>query len=92
MAEMSKYDQALAKYNTDLNDEAIKATVAKIIEEKVPQNDTVEVKKFLFGSIELTSLKPTDNDQYILNFTKKHTKIHKKKQFYKSMTKMSFVR
>ncbi|MBR6990068.1 MAG: deoxyribose-phosphate aldolase [Bacteroidaceae bacterium] len=71
MAEMSKYDQALAKYNTDLNDEAIKATVAKIIEEKVPQNDTVEVKKFLFGSIELTSLKPTDNDQYILNFTKK---------------------
>ena len=51
MAEMSKYDQALAKYNTDLNDEAIKATVAKIIEEKVPQNDTVEVKKFLFGSI-----------------------------------------
>ena len=68
---MSKYDQALAKYNTDLNDEAIKATVAKIIEEKVPQNDTVEVKKFLFGSIELTSLKPTDNDEYILKFTKK---------------------
>lgn len=67
----SKYDQALAKYQTDLNDEEIKSTVARIIEEKVPQNMTEEVKKFLFGSIELTTLKCTDNDENVMQFTQK---------------------
>lgn len=67
----SKYDQALAKYQTDLNDEEIKSTVAGIIEEKVPQNMTEEVKKFLFGSIELTTLKCTDNDENVMQFTQK---------------------
>lgn len=67
----SKYDQALAKYQTDLNDEEIKSIVAGIIEEKVPQNMTEEVKKFLFGSIELTTLKCTDNDKNVMQFTQK---------------------
>ena len=34
----SKYDAALAKYNTNLNDAEIAAEVAKIIAEKVPAN------------------------------------------------------
>lgn len=67
----SKYDQALAKYQTDLNDEEIKSIVAGIIEEKVPQNMTEEVKKLLFGSIELTTLKCTDNDKNVMQFTQK---------------------
>ena len=57
--EPSKYDEALAKYNTDLDDNAVREAVRKIIAEKVPQNDTEEVKKFLFGSIELK--KPAGN-------------------------------
>lgn len=40
----SKYDAALAKYNTNLNDAEIAAEVAKIIAEKVPANNTPEVK------------------------------------------------
>lgn len=71
MAEISKYDQALAKYNTALDDEEIKSIVAKIIADKVPANNTAEVKKFLFGSIELTTLKTTDNDENVMQFTEK---------------------
>ena len=52
----NKYDAALAKYNTNLNDAEVAAEVAKIIEEKVPANNTPEVKKFLFNCIDLTTI------------------------------------
>ena len=68
---VNKYEQALKKYNTDLNDDEVRETVKKLIEEKVHTNDTPEVKKFLFGSIELTSLKCTDSDESIMAFTEK---------------------
>lgn len=66
---VDKYEQALKKYNTNLNDDEVRETVKKLIEEKVHTNDTPEVKKFLFGSIELTSLKCTDSDESIMAFT-----------------------
>lgn len=68
---VDKYEQALKKYNTNLNDDEVRKTVKKLIEEKVHTNDTPEVKKFLFGSIELTSLKCTDSDESIMAFTEK---------------------
>jgi len=67
----SKYEEALSKYNTEINDEEVAEAVKKIIAEKVHENDTPEVKKFLFGSIELTSLSCTDSDESILAFTEK---------------------
>lgn len=67
--EKSKYEQALSKYNTEIDDARVSAAVRKIIAEKVPQNDTPEVKKFLMGSIELTSLKTTDSDTSIMALT-----------------------
>lgn len=67
----SKYDEALAKYNTELNDDEVRAAVKKIIAEKVHENDTPEVKKFLMGSVELTSLKTTDSEESILAFTER---------------------
>lgn len=69
--ELSIYDQALAKYNTDIKDEDIKATVEEIIANKVAENDTVEVKKFLFGSVELTSLNTADTEEKILAMVEK---------------------
>ena len=69
--EVSKYEQALRKYNLDVNDEEVKETVAKIIAEKVPENDTPEVKRFLMGSVELTSLNTTDSEESILRFTER---------------------
>lgn len=66
---INKYEEALSKYNTELNDEEVRAAVRKIITEKVHENDTPEVKKFLMGSVELTSLKTTDSEESILAFT-----------------------
>jgi deoxyribose-phosphate aldolase len=71
MAELSKYEQALAKYNCELDDAQVAEVVKKIIAEKVPENDTLEVKKFLFGSIELTTLKTTDSDESVMAFTER---------------------
>jgi len=67
----SKIEEALKKYNLEVDDAQVKAAVMKIITEKVPQNDTPEVKKFLFGSIELTTLKTTDSDESVLTFTER---------------------
>ena len=69
--QISKYEQVLAEYNTALNDAEVQSAVKEIIEKKVPENDTDEVKKFLFGSIELTSLHSEDSDVSIMQFASK---------------------
>ena len=71
MEEKSKYEQALDLYNTKLSDEDVKAKVAEIIEKKVPENDTLAVKRFLMGSVELTTLKTTDSEESVLKFTER---------------------
>ena len=67
----SKYEKALEMYETNLNDAEVQATVKQIIEEKVPQNDTLNVKKFLFGSIELTTLSTMDTEEKVLRMVEK---------------------
>ena len=71
MVEMNKIEQVLSKYNLDITDEEVKDTVKQIIAEKVHQNDTTEVKKFLMGSVELTTLKTTDSETSVMAFTEK---------------------
>lgn len=71
----SKYDAALAKYNTQLDDAEIAAQAARIIAEKVPANNTPEVKKFLFNCIDLTTLKSEDSDESVMKFTQKVNKF-----------------
>ncbi|MBQ2073869.1 MAG: deoxyribose-phosphate aldolase [Bacteroidaceae bacterium] len=68
---MDKYEEMLSKYNTNVNDEAIARKVAEIIEKKVPENMTPAVKKFLMGSVELTTLKTTDSEESVLKFTER---------------------
>lgn len=75
MPRMSKYDEALSKYNTDISDEEVRQAVRKLIAEKVHENDTLEVKKFLMGSVELTSLKTTDSEESILALTERVNKF-----------------
>ncbi|GCB35726.1 deoxyribose-phosphate aldolase [Bacteroides faecalis] len=67
----SKYEIALAKYNTNLNDADIQARVADLIENKVPENNTEEVKKLLFNCIDLTTLNTTDSDESVMRFAEK---------------------
>ena len=68
---LSIYEQALSKYDLNISDEPVKEAVKKIIAEKVHENDTLEVKKFLMGSVELTTLKTTDSEDSVLAFTEK---------------------
>ena len=69
--EMSKYDEALSKYNTKIEDKDVKEAIKKIIVEKVHENDNIDVKKFLMGSVELTSLHTTDSEESILAMTER---------------------
>lgn len=66
-----KYLTALAKYDTQLNDADVQVQVAALIEKKVPENNTEEVKKFLFNCIDLTILNTTDSDESVMRFTEK---------------------
>ena len=67
----SKYEEALHKYNTALNDDEIAAKTAKLIEKHLEENNTLEVKNFLFNCIDLTTLKCTDSDTSVMKFTEK---------------------
>lgn len=66
-----KYLTALAKYDTQLNDADVQVQVAALIEKRVPENNTEEVKKFLFNCIDLTTLNTTDSDESVMRFTEK---------------------
>ncbi len=68
---VSIIEQALSKYDLDVKDEDVREAVKRIIAEKVHENDTPEVKRFLMGSVELTTLKTTDSDESVLAFTEK---------------------
>ncbi len=68
---LSKYEQALSKYRTNISDDEVRNAVRQIIAEKVHENDTLEVKKFLMGSVELTTLKTTDSEESVLAFTER---------------------
>ena len=67
----SKYVATLKKYKTELNDDEVKASVDKLLNEHLEENNTLDVKKFLFNCIDLTTLKETDNDEYVMQFTQK---------------------
>ena len=69
--ETNKYEQALSQYNLNISEAEVVAAVKRIIEDKEPQNETVEVKKFLMGSVELTTLKTTDSEESVLKFTER---------------------
>ncbi len=66
--EVTKYEKMLQQYNTDLDDAQVQQAVKTIIAEKTLANDTPEVKKFLFGSIELTTLSTTNSDTSVMAF------------------------
>ena len=75
MAEMSKIEEVLGKYNLDITDEEVKEAVKKIIAEKVPENDNADVKRFMFGSIELTTLTTVDSAESVLQLVEKVNKF-----------------
>jgi deoxyribose-phosphate aldolase len=73
--ETSKYEQALSLYNCELDDEAVARQVNTLLKEHLEENNTQEVKKFLFNSVELTTLKTTDSEDSVLRFVEKVNKF-----------------
>lgn len=71
----SKIDQALGKYNLNVDEEGVRYKIKELIAEKVPENDTIDVKKFLLGSVELTSLHTADTEESILAMVEKVNKF-----------------
>ena len=71
MPQKSRIEEALSKYNLKISDEEVREAVKKIIAEKVHENDNLETKKFLMGSVELTTLKTTDSDESVMAFTER---------------------
>ena len=67
----SKYALALSKYNTHLHDDEVRMRVDKLIQNKLDENDNLEVKKLLLNCIDLTTLKCTDTEESVLKFTEK---------------------
>lgn len=61
----------LAKYDTAMSDDAAANAAAQIIEHHATANNTPDVKRFLLGAVELTSLKVTDNEESILALVEK---------------------
>ena len=64
------YTEALQKYNTDITDEGVSGKVKALIDKYLAENDTVQVKKRLLGCVDLTTLKCTDSEPGVIEFTK----------------------
>lgn len=69
--ELSKYEQVFKMYDVNIDDKSIKRQTTTLLAERVKENDNPEVKKFLFNSIELTTLKTTDNYESVLSLIEK---------------------
>ncbi len=71
----SKVQQAFGKYNLELDDEQVKREVAALIANHLEENNTVDVKKFLLNSVELTTLKTDDSEDSVMRFVEKVNKF-----------------
>lgn len=77
LVEGNKIGQAFAKYDLNVDEAVVRGKVSEIIATKVPANDTPEVRRFLLGSVELTSLHTTDTEEGILAMVEKVNKFDK---------------
>ena len=66
----NKYEQALSLYDFHLTDEQVAAELKKILEKK-QENNTKDIKRFLFSTIEITTLTVTDSEDSVLELTEK---------------------
>lgn len=66
-----KYNDTIARSAVIEDDAAVAAAVEKIISEHFEENNNQEVYKFLFNTIDLTTLKSTDSPQSVAQFTER---------------------
>lgn len=73
--EENKYNKILSQYDLNLDDSKVKKQVEYLLEERLQENNTKEVKQFLLNSVELTTLQTTDSEDSVLKFVEKVNKF-----------------
>lgn len=71
----NRIEQAFKLYDLEIDDEKVARTVKKLVDERLQENNTKEVKKFLLNSVELTTLKTTDSEDSVYKFVEKVNKF-----------------
>lgn len=66
-----KYLKAIADSKVITDDKAVSEAVNEIIDKHFAENNNVDVYKFLFNTIDLTTLKATDSPQSVADFTER---------------------
>lgn len=66
-----KYTQAIEASKVITDDAAVTAAVNEIIEKHLAENKNLDVYKFLFNTIDLTTLKATDSPASVADFTER---------------------
>ncbi|MDE6199931.1 MAG: deoxyribose-phosphate aldolase [Muribaculaceae bacterium] len=66
-----KHHEAIASFAPIGDDNAVKEAVEKILAEHFAENNNTEVYKFLFNTIDLTTLKSTDSPRSVADFTER---------------------
>lgn len=69
-----KFSQAFSKYNMNVDSAWVKSVVEKAKKEIISGGDKETLKK-IFSCIDLTTLKPTDNEDTVLAFVEKVNKM-----------------
>ena len=64
-----KYTAAIQASKVTEDDAAVAADVKKILDEHFAENDNADVYKFLFNTIDLTTLRSTDSQSSVARFT-----------------------
>lgn len=65
---MSKYQEAFDKFAPALSGEALQTAIQKILDKEYEANNTTLVKKFLHGTIDLTTLMGADTETKVTRF------------------------
>lgn len=66
-----KYTQTIAESKVTTDDSVVAAKVAEILDKHLEENKNVEVYKKIFNSIDLTTLKTTDSQRSVADFTER---------------------
>lgn len=76
---MDKYNEAIKRSEVSVDPATIKADVDEILEKHLDENRRPEVYRRIFNSIDLTTLRSTDSNQSVAEFTEKvnaHEEAH----------------
>lgn len=66
-----KHHEAIASFAPIGDDKSVKEAVEKILAEHFAENNNTEVHKFLFNTIDLTTLKSTDSPRSVADFAER---------------------